>query len=201
MWTNFEVFTEFITRLLLFCVLVFWPGDIWDPRSPAREGTGTPSIGRRSLNRWSTREVPGLPMSANASLCVTFINWYILHYLLTLKSISTSFQEFDKRHVCCTKSGDSGEEKRGNLVIFVENMEKIQDNQSSLCWFTRGLSLPLLKSSLGSLTSSFSFCILEKETSPHHLKSNSFLQVLWFHYCSLVLPSKPAHLSFSLFHV
>ena len=128
MWTNFEVFTEFITKLLLFCVLVFWPGDIWDPRSPAREGTGTPSIGRRSLNRWSTREVPGLPMSANASLCVTFINWYILHYLLTLKSISTSFQEFDKRHVCCTKSGDSGEEKRRNLVIFVENMEKSQDN-------------------------------------------------------------------------
>lgn len=30
--------------------------------------------------------------------------------------------------MCCTKSGDSGEEKRGNLVIFVESMEKSQDS-------------------------------------------------------------------------
>ena len=52
----------------------------------------------------------------------------VLHNLLTLKSTSTSFQEFEKRCVYSTKSGDSGEEKRGNLVIFVENMEKIQDN-------------------------------------------------------------------------
>ena len=52
MWTNFEVFTEFVTRLLLFCVLFFffWPGDMWDLSSPTREGTGTPSIGRQTLN-------------------------------------------------------------------------------------------------------------------------------------------------------
>ena len=50
MWTNFEVFTEFVTRLLLFCVLVFWPGDMWDFSSPTREGTCTPSIGRLTLN-------------------------------------------------------------------------------------------------------------------------------------------------------
>ena len=53
--------------------------------------------------------------------------------------------------MCCTKSGDSGEEKRGNLVIFVENMEKSQDNGQTwnrilanhrLC----GLSLLLISS-------------------------------------------------------
>ena len=87
------------------------------------------------------------------------------------------------------------------LTLHSNFTEKTQDNQSRLCWLTRNLSLPLLKSSLCSLTSSFSFCILDKETSPHHSKSNSSLQVLWFHYSSLVLSSKPVHLSFPLFHV
>ena len=31
MWTTFKVFTEFVTVVLLFYVLVFWPPGMWDP--------------------------------------------------------------------------------------------------------------------------------------------------------------------------
>ena len=58
MWTIFRVFIEFVTILLLFYVLVFWPRGIWDLSSPTRDRTCTPSIGRRSLNQWTTSEVP-----------------------------------------------------------------------------------------------------------------------------------------------
>ena len=34
MWTIFKVFIEFVTILLLFSVLVFWPQGTWDPSSP-----------------------------------------------------------------------------------------------------------------------------------------------------------------------
>ena len=50
MWTIFEVFIEFVTILLLFYVLFFWLRGMWDLSSPC--------IGRRSLNHWTTREVP-----------------------------------------------------------------------------------------------------------------------------------------------
>ena len=30
MWTTFKVFIEFVTILLLFYILVFWPGSMWD---------------------------------------------------------------------------------------------------------------------------------------------------------------------------
>ena len=54
MWTIFKVFIESVTRLLLFCVLVFSPRGMWDlnslpviePSAPALEGkvltTGPP---------------------------------------------------------------------------------------------------------------------------------------------------------------
>ena len=43
MWTVFKVFIEFATRLLLlFYVLVFWPGGMWDLSSPTRDRTHTP---------------------------------------------------------------------------------------------------------------------------------------------------------------
>ena len=53
MWTIFKVFIEFVTILLLFYVLVFWPQGMWDlpgpgiePTPPALEGevltTGPP---------------------------------------------------------------------------------------------------------------------------------------------------------------
>ena len=58
LWTISIIFIDFVTILLLFYVLVFWPRDMWDLSSLTRDGTHTPCIGRRSLNHWTAREVP-----------------------------------------------------------------------------------------------------------------------------------------------
>ena len=50
-----------VTILLLFYVWSFWPQGIWDLSSPTRDPICTPYIGRRSLNHWTTREVPSSP--------------------------------------------------------------------------------------------------------------------------------------------
>ena len=60
MWTIFKVFIEFVTILLQFYVLVFWPWSMWDLSSLTRDWTCTPCIGRRSLNPCTAREVPRL---------------------------------------------------------------------------------------------------------------------------------------------
>ena len=38
----FKVFTDFITTLFLFCVLIFWPRGMWDPSSLTGAWTHTP---------------------------------------------------------------------------------------------------------------------------------------------------------------
>ena len=55
----FWVFVEFFMILLLFYVLVLWPWGMLDLSSSTRDQACTPSTGRRSLNHWATREVPG----------------------------------------------------------------------------------------------------------------------------------------------
>ena len=50
LWTIFKVFIEFVTILLLFYALVFWPWGMWDLCSPARDQTHTSCLGRQSLN-------------------------------------------------------------------------------------------------------------------------------------------------------
>ena len=45
-------------KLLLFYALIFQPQSIWDLSSLTRNRTCTPSIGRQSLNHWTTRVVP-----------------------------------------------------------------------------------------------------------------------------------------------
>ena len=60
MWTIFKVFIEFVTVLLLFSVLGFWPRAMWDTSSAPRDGTRTRCTGRRSLGRWTAREVHAL---------------------------------------------------------------------------------------------------------------------------------------------
>ena len=37
MWIIFKDFFEFVTILLLFSVLVFWPGGMWDLSSLTRD--------------------------------------------------------------------------------------------------------------------------------------------------------------------
>ena len=45
----FEVIFEFVAVLLLVFVFFFLPGDMWDLKSPTRDQTCTPCIGRQSL--------------------------------------------------------------------------------------------------------------------------------------------------------
>ena len=42
----FKVSIEFVIVLLLFYVLVFWPGGMWNLSSPTRDGICNPCIGR-----------------------------------------------------------------------------------------------------------------------------------------------------------
>ena len=49
-WTIFKVFTEFVTILLLFSVLVYWLWGMWDFSFPTRKEHCTPCIGRWGLN-------------------------------------------------------------------------------------------------------------------------------------------------------
>ena len=72
----FKVFTEFVTIMLLFYVLVFWPWGMWDLSFQTRDWTHNPCTGRWSLNFWTAREVPPngvifdlspLPPSLNSS--------------------------------------------------------------------------------------------------------------------------------------
>lgn len=58
MWTIFKDLIEFVTVLLLFYVWVSCPCVMWAICSQTRDGTHTPSIGRRSLNHWISREIP-----------------------------------------------------------------------------------------------------------------------------------------------
>ena len=60
MWTILKVVIEFVTTLLLFYVLDFWPQGVWDLGSLTRDWTHTPCIGRQRLNHWITREVPSV---------------------------------------------------------------------------------------------------------------------------------------------
>ena len=57
MHTIFEVFIEFVTILLLFHVLVFWPQGMRDLTYPTWGRTRTPWIGWQNLNYWTARGV------------------------------------------------------------------------------------------------------------------------------------------------
>ena len=61
MWTIFKVFIEFVTIFLLFYVFCFLVFLLWGMRnlsSQTRDWTHIPYFGRRSLNHWTTGEVP-----------------------------------------------------------------------------------------------------------------------------------------------
>ena len=80
-WTIFKVFVEFVTILLLFYVLVFWPLGMWDLSSPARDWTRITCTGRQSLNHWTAREVPTLTFLCQWKyLIVSFVTVYELMF-------------------------------------------------------------------------------------------------------------------------
>ena len=64
MWTIFKVFVESVMILLLFCVLVFWaPRGVWDLRSPTRDQTSNPCIGRWVVTTGPPGKFQQLPIS------------------------------------------------------------------------------------------------------------------------------------------
>ena len=68
---------EFVTMLLLFYVLVFWPQGTWDPSSSTRNQThlspSTRSIKRRSLNHWATRKVVASVSNGHSSRATAYL--------------------------------------------------------------------------------------------------------------------------------
>ena len=59
-WTIFKVFIEFCHNIAsVLCFAFVWPWGIWDLVFPTRDRTHIPYMGRRSLNHWTTKEVPG----------------------------------------------------------------------------------------------------------------------------------------------
>ena len=75
MWTIFKVFIEFVTILLLFYVLVFWPWGMWDLSSP---------IEPAALELWGRFVTTGSPGKSLHMLfcCIVLWVWHIHRYLL-----------------------------------------------------------------------------------------------------------------------
>ena len=94
-WTIFKVFIEFVTTLLLFYILVFWPQDMWDLSFPIKDRTHTLCIGRRSLNHWTAREVSQISLF----VCLFFV------FLATPGGLwDLSFPTRDRTHNSCSGS-------------------------------------------------------------------------------------------------
>jgi len=53
-----NVFVEFVTVLLLFYVLGFWLGGMWDLSSLTKDRTSTPCIERQSFNHGTAKKFP-----------------------------------------------------------------------------------------------------------------------------------------------
>ena len=75
----FKVFIEFVTILLLFYVLVFWPQGTWDLSSPTRGWTRTPCTGRQNLKHWTTSEVPFLDLYLEETIMIIVL--FNIYYL------------------------------------------------------------------------------------------------------------------------
>ena len=97
MWAILKIFIELVTVLLLFYVLVFWPWVMWNLISPTRDQIHTPCIGRRSLNHWTSKEVPVLPSLAplSTSLKPAMVSpiFLTLHPFDTLLAPSCHFKD------------------------------------------------------------------------------------------------------------
>ena len=89
MWTNFKVFIELVTVLLLFYVLVFWLQGMWGLSSLTRDGTHTSCIGRWSLNHWTAREVPRLILWF--FMIIFLVRWLALHVFVYFMMITVRF--------------------------------------------------------------------------------------------------------------
>ena len=67
MWTIFKVFTEFVTTLLLFYVLVFWPWGMWDLSSLTRDQRGPQKVKCQPLDLQGSPSTQSLPSALVSS--------------------------------------------------------------------------------------------------------------------------------------
>ena len=98
-----KVLSELVAILLLFHVLFFWLWGMWDLGSLTRDWTHIPCTGRRSLNHWAIREVPGRcfvlstylykqmlllshTFGKNSSRKITFLTKLTLEYIVWLST-------------------------------------------------------------------------------------------------------------------
>jgi len=91
----FKVFIKFVTTLLLFYVLIFWPWGMWDLSSLTRDQTHTLCVRRRSPNQWTVRIVP-LSASFLINWVLFIIPFSLLYWLIIYNS---SFCYFS----CCIR--------------------------------------------------------------------------------------------------
>ena len=64
MWIIFKVFIEFVTMLLLFRVLLFWPQGMWDFSSPTRNQPTSSALEGEVL----TTGPPGKPLGGPSNV-------------------------------------------------------------------------------------------------------------------------------------
>ena len=86
----FKIFFEFVTILVLFYALVFWPHGLWDLSSPTRAWTYTHCTGRQSLNHWTSGKSPCEFNFLRNCQIVFQINCTILHSHPVYKNSSSS---------------------------------------------------------------------------------------------------------------
>ena len=74
--------------------MFFWLWGMWDFSSPTRSWTCTPSIGKQSLNQWTAREVPNIPLYWIKLVFLKFFNIFLSLSLppSSLPPFNSSFQ-------------------------------------------------------------------------------------------------------------
>ena len=80
MWTSFFFFLKSLLSLLHYCfcfmVFFFCQWGMWNFPSLPRDWAHTPCSGRRSLNHWTTREVPWFPFQIHHKLQLLESIWW-----------------------------------------------------------------------------------------------------------------------------
>ena len=149
MWTIVKVFTKFITILLLFYILVFWPPGMYNLSSLTRDWTHKPCSRRRILNHWITREVSVCLangfflswitafLSRNQMLCGERLCLTSRFLLLTEKQrflfkvkLLTLLSVLPSRRVCCYDNSFPPEEK--DWIFCYSNIPAMHNDSYSL---------------------------------------------------------------------
>ena len=81
-----SLYTEFVTILFLFYVLVFWLQGMWDLSSLTRDWTHIPCIRWWSPNHWPAREVP-----SHFGFNFAFPKWRLGPFHMPVAWLDTSF--------------------------------------------------------------------------------------------------------------